>query len=145
MFQWAPEVQQHAPGRAAGAQVGAVLSPAEPGVNPSASTNYVVKRRAESARRRQPESGKTLGKLPPSVPINAFWSPGSPQPFSITSSSASSTFCSPFPGSQRPLTIFRPAHATSFAVSPEKHSSVSPAVPQPLPSLPSRALTLGFH
>lgn len=53
------------------------------GVNLSASMNYVVKQRADSARQRQPTSGKMLGKLPPSVPINAFWSQASPNAFHI--------------------------------------------------------------
>ena len=86
------------------------------GVNLSANMNYVVKQRADSARRRQPKSGKMLGELPPSVPINAFRSQASPHPFHIESS-ASTNFCSPFPESEQPLPIFCLGRATGFAVS----------------------------
>lgn len=97
------------------------------GVNLSANMNYVVKQRAGSARRRQPKSGKMLGKLPPSVPVNAFRSQASLHPFHICSS-ASTNFCLPFSGSEQPPPVFCLGHATSFAA-PLQNISCPPVAP----------------
>lgn len=81
------------------------------------------------------QSGKMLGKLPPSVPTNASRSQASPHP-SHFSSSTSTDFCSPFSGPEQLLPLVLAMQRLCCV--PAKCSLLSPVTLSPCPVCPRK-------